>query len=292
MQMTTTAVVPECTETNQQEFGTMAIDSTPPRLQAADIEDRRRTLRLRKSSLVQLKMEGIEKPSLKIAENLDEYQQAFKLAYESYIAQGYVEEHPDFPYHFTPFSILPDTCLFIFKSYLTVIASLTEIFDTPALGLPIDALYKKELDTLRAQDRKIAELSSFVTGKKFRMRNIMVYLCKLMILYSHMNHVNDICIMVNPKHVQFYTRMFLFEPFGKEKFYKEVNAPAVALRLNVDNIEERLHEKYSQYEFTEDLYRFFYRTNSTLDMLVSGTIRPSKHQTADTIIDFFRTKTR
>lgn len=263
---------------------TMTTKST---LTPADIEDNRRTLRLRKSSLVELKMEGIDRPSIKIAETLDEYKQAFNLTHETYVGSGYVKASPDHPYHYSAYSLLPETCLFVFKSYLTVIATLTEIFDSPALGLPMDELYKQELDSLRDRSRSVVELSSFVTSKSYRMRNIMVYLCKAMFNYSAMNNVDDICVMVNPKHVKFYTRMFLFEPFGQEKFYEKVQAPAVALRLDMDGIEERVREKYSRFEFTEDLHNFFYRTNTTLDMLLSGSISAKKTSTPEEIRDFF-----
>ena len=265
----------------------MTFKTPPPTLSAADIEDRRRTLRLRKSTLVDLKMDGIDRPGIKIAETLDEYRQAFGLAYEAYVKSGYIPPDPGHPYYYSPYSFLPDTCLFVFKSYLTVIASLTEIFDSPALGLPMDDLYKEELDSLRSNNRSIVELSSFVTSHEYRMRNIMVFLSRVMLDYSLMNNVNDICIMVNPKHVRFYTLMFLFEPFGKEKFYSKVQAPAVALRLNMDDIEGRLRDKYSKFNFTEDLYSFFYRTNTTLNMLQSGAQSCKKRQLSDEILRFF-----
>ncbi len=52
------------------------------------------------------------------------------------------------------------TCVFIFRTYLTVISTLTQIFDSELFGLPMDVLYKGELDTLRGQGRNITELSA------------------------------------------------------------------------------------------------------------------------------------
>jgi len=263
-------------------------EATPPSTFTPEaIEDRRRTLRLRRSSLVDLKMEGIDRPSIKIAETLDEYRQAFRLAHDCYVSTGYLENSPGRPYHYSTYSLLPETCVFVFKSYLTVIATLTEIHDTPELGLPMDALYREQIDGLRRGNRKVVELSSFVTSPDYRMRNIMVYLCKAMFNYSIFNDVDDICIMVNPKHVKFYTRMFLFEPFGPELFYEKVQAPAVALRVNMDHIEARLRGKYSGHEFTEDLHGFFCRTNTTQGMLLSGSASCKKKQTSREILDFF-----
>ena len=180
MQPTTLLVEHESKADDPHGFKVMK--PTNPQLDSHDIDDRRRTLRMQKASLAQLKMDGIDRPSAKIAETLDEDQQSFKLTYDSYVAQGYIKENPEYPYHYSPFSMLPDTCIFIFKSYLKVIASLTEIFDSSDLGLPMDELYRQELDQLREKDRKIVELSSFVTAKEFRMRNIMIYLCKIMVM--------------------------------------------------------------------------------------------------------------
>ena len=102
-------------------------DTVPvPPLAVTDIEDKRRTLRMRKSSLLQLKLEDMDRPAIKIAETLDEYKQAFKIAHDEYVRSGYITANPEHPYHFSPFSLRPDSCIFIFKYYLTVVATLTE----------------------------------------------------------------------------------------------------------------------------------------------------------------------
>ena len=127
-----------------------------------------------------------------------------------------------------------------------------------------------------------------VTTKDVRMRNIVIFLSKAMFKYSQINKVDDVCIMVNPKHVDFYKRMFLFEPFGPELFYAKVQAPAVPLRVDMEHIEERLYETYAPYQYEEDLYTFFCRTNTTLEMLLKGSISHKKRQTPRDITDFFK----
>jgi hypothetical protein len=258
-----------------------------PEVTHESIVDKRRTLRLRRSSLLKLDMEGLDKPSIKIAETLDEYQQAFRLVHNEYSSVGYIPPCPQHPYHYSHYSLLPETCVFLFKTNLTVVATLTEIIDTAQNGLPMDELYRKELDALRNQGRVVVELSAFVTSRTQRMRNIMVYMCNAMFNYSKINKIDDICIMVNPKHVQFYTQMFLFEPYGPERFYEKVQAPAVPLRVDMREIENRLRGAYSQYEFTEDLHLFFCRTNTTLEMLQSGSVSTSKRSTPREVLDFF-----
>jgi hypothetical protein len=113
----------------------------------------------------------------------------------------------------------------------------------------MDALYNKELDALRSKGRKVVELGGLATESNKRWRNLVIFLCKAMFHYAAFTNVNDLCIMVNPKHVRFYNMIFLFEPFGEEKFYKAVGAPAVALRVNFDRIAESLRKAYGDNDF-------------------------------------------
>jgi hypothetical protein len=242
------------------------------------IQERRRSVRLRRSAMLKAKLEEIDRPNIKLAETRDEFAQSFALVYREYLASGYIKTPHSSEMHFSVFNFLPSTCVFIFRTYLTVISTLTQIFDTPLFGLPMDALYKEELDPLRAQGRKITELSALATPKETRWCNLMVFLSRTMFEYSRMNGVDDICIMVNPKHVSFYKTMFLFEDFGPEKFYAGVGAPAVALRIDMKNIERNLLEKYRNIEMETNMYEFFCKLNSTLEELQSGyTFHEKRH---------------
>jgi hypothetical protein len=234
------------------------------------IQERRRSVRLRRSAMLKAKLDEIDRPNIKIAETRDEFAQSFALVYNEYLASGYIKNPHPSEMHFSIFNFLPETCVFIFRTYTTVISTLTQIFDTPLFGLPMDALYKEELDSLRAQGRKITELSALATPRETRWCNLMVFLSRTMFEYSRMNEVDDICIMVNPKHVNFYKTMFLFDDFGPEKFYTGVGAPAVALRIDMKNIEKNLLEKYRNIEMEDNMYEFFCKLNSTLEELQKG----------------------
>lgn len=250
--------------------------------------ERRRSVRLRRSAMLRAKLEDIDRPNIKIAETRDELAQSFALVYKEYLASGYIASPHPSGMHFSAYNFLPSTCVFIFRSYLTVISTLTQIFDTPLFGLPMDALYKDELDRLRAQGRKITELSALATPREVRWCNLMVFLSRTMFEYSRMNDVDDICIMVNPKHVGFYKTMFLFEDFGEEKFYAGVGAPAVALRMNMEEIEQKALEKYRNIELEGDVYSFFCKLNSTLEELQKGYAFPGKRRAMDAeIAEFF-----
>lgn len=228
----------------------------------ADIE-RRRTIRIRRSSLANNNLADMDRPSIKIAEDLNDYAEAFRIVYEAYREVGYIPEPHPSQMQYSIFSMLPSTCVFVFKQYLKPISTLTQVLDSELFGLPMDNLYKNEVDELRSQGRKIAEIGALATSKESRWNNLLMFLGKAYFQYAKLIGINDILITVNPKHVEFYKAIFLFEPFAEERHYPYVGAPAVALRINYDIFWERLENTFHEHDFETDLYTFFSRIHST-----------------------------
>ena len=221
--------------------------------------ERRRTVRIKRSALLRDNLQDIDRPAIKFAETRDELEQTFSLAYREYSKSGYISEPKPSKLLFSIYNIHPETVVFIAKSYLTVISTLTLIFDSELFGLPMDVIYREELDALRSQKRKVAELSALVTPKEARWKNIFMQLCQVMYHYTFYKEVDDLCITVNPKHVRFYKTIFLFEDLGPERYYPKVNAPAVALRLNMDTVEKKLKDAYNALDFECNLYTYFHK---------------------------------
>lgn len=226
--------------------------------------ERRRTIRIKRSGLTHWKLGDIDRPAIKFAETIDERQQAFRLLHDNYLHLGYLSEPKPSGLLFNIYALLPNTAIFIAKSYLSVISSLTEIFDSEEFGLPMDIIYRDELDQLRGEGRRLVELSALVTPPKLRWRNLFMVLCQVMYQYSIYRGVDDLCIAVNPKHVRFYQQIFLFEQFGPERHYPRVDAPAIALRINMHQIEGRLKETYDALDLDCNLYRYFHQMTGFL----------------------------
>jgi hypothetical protein len=225
----------------------------------AERHERRRTVRLRRSALLKSKLDTIDRPAIKIAETSKEYDQALALVYDEYVESGYIPNPNPEGKIFSVHHLLPETTVFVAKSYETVISTLTQVFDSELFGLPMDSIYWEELAELREKGRKIAELGSLATKKDFRWQNLFMYLCQVMYWFSRYKEVDDLCITVNPKHVRFYHSIFLFEKFGPEKQYPKVAAPAILMRLNMDGIEKSLKQVYGNLEFDCNLYEYFHR---------------------------------
>ena len=223
--------------------------------------ERRRTIRIRRSALTAAKLGDLDRPSIKIAETLDELSQAFKLIYAEYNSQGYISTPHPKQMLYGVYNFLPKTCVFIFQSYKDVISTISYTPDTKLFGVPMDSLYKNELDELRIQGRKIVEIGSLATERSVRGKNVVMYLYKAVINYAFLTKVSDLCLMVNPKHVRFYSDIMLCEQLGDEKFYDAVNAPAVAMRVNFDTYQEKLKAVYGDSEVETDLGSFFLKMN-------------------------------
>jgi hypothetical protein len=146
-------------------------------------EDRRRTIRIKRSALLRSNLDHVDRPT-------------FSLVYNEYLEEGYIKDSDRSGLHFNIYHILPETVVFVFKSYLKVISTLTLIFDSETFGLPMDVLYRKELDALRRRKRTLVELSSLATAKDARWHNVFMYLNRAMVWYAMYRNASDLCIMV------------------------------------------------------------------------------------------------
>ena len=256
--------------------------------------DRRRTIRIRRLSLLRVNLDKIDRPSIKIVETRDELEQAFSLGYREYERAGFLGEPDPSGLWLGLHNILPETSVFVFKSHLTVIATLTHIFDSRLFGLPMDAIYHDELNALRNNGRRLVELGTLATSNQIDCNNIFIYLFRAVFWYSIYTGANDFCIMINPEHVNLYKALFFFEDLGEERYYPKVGAPAVALRLNLDDIGGRLKEKYSAFDFDTDMNSFFNRVLGIVPAggLADGSyLKDKKIMDVDTARYFFVEKT-
>lgn len=218
--------------------------------------ERRRTIRLRRSALTKSKLEDLDRPALKCAETIDELEQAFKIVYRTYRDSNYIPPNTDKMYY-NHYCLLPTSNVFIFKEYLDVVSTLSSFGDNKEFGLPMDSLYKDELDELRKNGRRLVEMGMLATPKKKRMNNLVIYLVKVAINYAIMTRFDHICAMINPKHLRFYTDVLMFDQYGDEKWYDAVSAPAIAVGADMNTYMERIKKAYGENDFETNLHTFF-----------------------------------
>jgi hypothetical protein len=196
----------------------------------------------------------------KVADSSEELLEAYHLLYHEYIQAGYVGENRN-QLLFTKHHLLPKTTVLVAKSEITTLSTATLVRDSGHFGLPMDELYSKELSTLRKQKRKIMEVCSLASSRMNFSRIGIQNFTRLLFLYCVFLDIDDVCVMVNPKHVSLYQRLCELEIFGEEKYYPRVNAPAVALRADVRTVREKLRHKGLASSYPEKLISHYLALN-------------------------------
>lgn len=121
-----------------------------------------------------------------------------------------------------------------------VIGTLTLGLDSQN-GLLVEDLYKSEIDQLRAEGRKVCELTKLAIDQSRGSKRVLASLFHIAYIYGRvMQQHTDVVIEVNPKHVAFYKRLLGFKEFGSERLCSRVNAPAVLLRLELEYVDQQI----------------------------------------------------
>jgi len=200
----------------------------------------------------------------KVAETDDELEQAFRVVHDSYVAEKYMQPDPC-GIRLSLYHAMPYTTTFIGVRNGEVLVATSLFMDSP-LGLPMDSLYKRELDELRSKYRLIAEIGAFAVrpGQKNRDTNVALHLQKLVFKYTlERLRIDDIVVTINPKHRLFYKHILHMDQFGEEKTYERVNNnPAIALRLNIRTTREVFNKEYFGLPDNKNLYNFFFNIDS------------------------------
>ncbi|WP_022665862.1 N-acyl amino acid synthase FeeM domain-containing protein [Desulfospira joergensenii] len=206
----------------------------------------------------------------KIASNMDEFYDALKLVQEVYSQEGYINEEESsrqcriLKHHF-----FDNTAVFIGKKKQKLVFSMS-LFPDSSHGLPMDTIYKEELNCLRRQGRRIGEVGCLATDPEYRdgSQNIPMYGNKIMLKYA-MDYLklDDLVITVHPKHALVYKKTLMFDEIGpgKIKAHPKVNNnPAVALRLNLHEAEAKVHHFYGNNPPETNLHHFFFVKDSDI----------------------------
>ena len=164
--------------------------------------------------------------------------ETYRLVYESYRRRDYLPAHPS-KIRMTLFNTLPEAVTFLGIYDDTVIATVSLIPDSPG-GLPMDEVYRDEVQALRDSGRRIAEVTMLADRRIEIRRTLPLLLALMKMLFDcgrQVLNATDLCITINPRHDEFYKRYLLFDDLGPLRSYPSVrDNPAVARRLNLDTV--------------------------------------------------------
>lgn len=209
----------------------------------------------------------LEQIEYRVARSRDELEKAYALVYGEYVKRGYCKES-DSRLKLSIYNALPETASFVTILENEIFATATLIPDSP-LGLPMDEIYREELSVLRANGKKICEISMlssdtelFKNGVSMLLNSKKMFfifnLFKLIFDYAYRHLGLDyICITINPKHSLTYD-FLLFKDLGGLKTYDSANgAPAIAKCVEFASLEGECKQKNK-----EGLYKMFFEKST------------------------------
>lgn len=178
------------------------------------------------------------------AASREKLEKSSRLVYKEYLKEGYVDEmeNPcELPIF--RFNLLPTSVTFQAEAGENVIATVS-LIAKGALGVPMEAIYKEELEKLENKNKKIAEISQLAMNREWmesmgrnKMRAqslVLLSLFRLVFYCANYRGISALCIAVNPKHEEFYDSLG-FQNIGPLKYYSSVNsAPALAKTFLMD----------------------------------------------------------
>ena len=205
--------------------------------------------------------------TVKLATTQSELEQSYRLLHDVYVLSGFMKPHRS-GMRISIYNALPGTRTFVAKENGIVIGCISSIPDSP-FGLPMDQIYKQEVDALRRRGRRLVEVSGLATAPEYSRKGARIFLSLVQNLtaQAHVDGMDDFCIAINPSHKGFYEKGLHFEVFGGLKSYDSVNsAPAYALRLRVKDYMDNCRAESSRVykNLGEDLEKLLKNTRSPL----------------------------
>ena len=207
----------------------------------------------------------------------EDYFSAFHLVYNTFVKSGFIKPSAS-PFRLAPQHSNKDSRVFIGfhrkgrteKSIYSI-----SIFPDSDMGLPMDTVFKKELDYLRSQGRFVAEAGHLAADPLYKMNTMNIPMLGNKILHQYASqHLNadDIVIAIHPKYRWIYEDLLLFEKIGEIKEYAYANNnPALAMRLDLRTAQKKYQQAYKHMSKKNNLYHFFFTRQS------SSIVLPDRH---------------
>ncbi|PIQ84725.1 MAG: hypothetical protein COV75_00745 [Candidatus Omnitrophica bacterium CG11_big_fil_rev_8_21_14_0_20_63_9] len=186
----------------------------------------------------------------RIVRTVAELKTANHLVYQEYLKRNYCKANA-VGLKLSLYQALPTTATFIATHRRDgIIGTISMVEDSP-LGLPMDEAYKNEVDMLRRQNLRVAEvtmlaLNSQLFGERvftlFHAKKLLLTLRLFKVMFDYLRactKVDELVACFNPKHQVLYDFLQL-KPLGGLKTYTSANSnPSIARHLNIRETERQ-----------------------------------------------------
>ena len=185
-----------------------------------------------------------------MVETTEELVAASRLVYSEYLKRNYLRPNTS-RLKLSLHQALPQSTTFIARHRRDgIIGTITLVEDSP-LGLPMDEVYKTELDGLRTRGLRLAEATMLALHSElfghgvftmFHAKKLLLTLQLFKVMFDYLRActpTHELVACFNPKHKILYDFLQL-QPLGGLKTYTGANSnPAVAQHLNVAQTQRR-----------------------------------------------------
>jgi len=216
---------------------------------------------------LQTNLDGV---TFREASSIEDYMSCFRLLHNVYVEAGFIQPATPplriIPHHSDLETIVLMGCRTDNQAEKTLIYT-ASLFPDNEQGLPMDTGFKRQVDVLRNQGRRLVEVGCLASHPLYRKGDKHIPMLGNRVIWSHaINtlHADDLLITVHPKYLRIYEDILLFEKIGQISSYSYVNNnPAVALRQNLNTFSQRLKKNYAKKPIEKNLYHFFFESGST-----------------------------
>ncbi len=172
-----------------------------------------------------------------LARNDSHYRGAFALVHDAYCRAGLDDPHES-GLRVTPYQLLDTSHVFVSTLNDEVISTLTLVQDGE-LGLPMEAIYTKEIQDRRDRGIHLAEVTC-LADRRLSPKRFFALFCELsrvMAQFAQREGVDEIWIACHPTHATLYERRLAFERQGDLCDYPAVlGNPAIPLCVDLKNL--------------------------------------------------------
>lgn len=171
-----------------------------------------------------------------LARSRDDLTQAFRLVFDSYYDAGLVTEKPS-GIRLTPHHLMPTSEVLVARLEDTVVSTLS-MFADGYLGLPMESMYGEQIQSLRDDGLRLAEIGCLADRRHapIRFMDAFIQLGRLLAQICQVRGIDALVAVMHPKHARLYQRVMGFRQIGDLSQCPYANDnPAVAVYMRFDD---------------------------------------------------------
>ncbi|NJL30914.1 MAG: hypothetical protein HC898_04395 [Phycisphaerales bacterium] len=187
---------------------------------------RRRVTRLQKMGMFDV----TESLYVSRVSNLMELKHAYHLVHDTFVHQGYILPNPS-GMRLRSYEAVPETATFVARAAGQIVGVIGLVFDSPDMGLPSDDVFGDEINQLRRQGRKVAEVTNLAVSPDFRATRAFMELSRAIWAYAASHGVDDLFISISAGHSLFFETVLGFRHGATNVFM--IPPPLMKWKANV-----------------------------------------------------------